>query len=90
MTREEAIGVLLSISAGYCCFDYQERLFYHAISMAIEALKAQNIGKWEKIKVFENGDVLQSIDGKMFCDQCGTSAFKTNYCPTCGAWMRDE
>ena len=39
MTREEAIKRLSDIRADYSCFDDDERLKYHALSMAIEALQ---------------------------------------------------
>ena len=42
MTREEAIAMLSDIRSDYNCFDENEEPKYHALSMAIEALKSES------------------------------------------------
>ena len=48
MTREKAITELSDIRAEYDCFDADEEPKYHALSMAIEAMKQPLNDDWEK------------------------------------------
>lgn len=41
MTKQEAIQYLSEMRSGYNCFDFAEEPYYHALSMAISALKEQ-------------------------------------------------
>ena len=48
MTREEVVELLSDIRSGFNCFDPMEQQRYHALSEAIEALKAQDTS-WEQV-----------------------------------------
>lgn len=52
-------------------------------------------GKWTRYKRCDPvGDeiyaAMEAPDGKFFCNQCGKSAIKSDFCPHCGADMRPE
>ena len=52
-------------------------------------------GKWTRYKRCDPvGDeiyaVMEAPDGQFFCNQCGKSAIKSDFCPHCGADMKGE
>ena len=97
MTKEEAITIMSDIRSEYNCFSHIEGGRYHALSMGIDALKEQKHGKWI-VSAYE-------LPVGTHCDNCGWawvdhidavklepifSHIKTNYCPNCGADMRQK
>ena len=80
MTREEAIAILSDIRSDYNCFDENEEPKYHALSMAIEALKVDpKRGHWIKTDFY--------FEKCSNCSDLGLKGFK--FCPNCGADMRE-
>lgn len=55
MTREEAITELSDIRSDYNCFNENEEPKYHALSMAIEALKTESSPKFKRITIDTDG-----------------------------------
>ena len=101
--RAETVEVLSEMRSGYNCFDVDEEPKYHALSMAIEALKAQATLD-DVSTAYENGYKqgkfeAQQKTGKWWrrawsieCSECGYDmpfAIR-NYCPNCGAKMEEE
>ena len=85
MTKEEAIHILRDSKPS--TISDEEKILERvanvcfAIDMAIGALKERKTGKWVRL---ESG-----ADG---CNQCWTNDFgwaRFNYCPKCGAKMKE-
>ena len=52
-------------------------------------------GKWIRYKRCDAVDdeiyaLMEAPKGEFFCNQCGKSAIKSNYCPNCGAYMGER
>ena len=50
-------------------------------------------GKWIRYKRCDAVDdeiyaLMEAPKGEFFCNQCGKSAIKSNYCPNCGVKMK--
>lgn len=82
MTSEDIIEILGGIRTHYNIFDEWDRSKYHALSMAIEALKSQKHGRWLK-----NGDKYCECS---ICHHEGNTSGADNYCWYCGAKMDGE
>ena len=84
MTREEAITILSDIRSQYNCFDEAEQTYYHALSMGIQALQEQKVGKW-----IEHPTAHRDFN-LWVCSECGNEIDghnKSAYCCECGAKM---
>ena len=56
-----------------------------ALYQAIQALKQQRCGHWTE---HEEGDGMNSVEYWCECSECHSErAYKTNFCPDCGAKM---
>lgn len=87
MTNEEAIEILGGIRACYNIFDEYDEPKYAALSKAIFALKAEpKHGRW--VHKYGDGHTEPAITGGE-CSLCGFVGTATNYCPNCGADMRE-
>ena len=87
MTRKEAIeAVKTAFGMWECefdCFGEDWTNEHKARDMAIEALKEQKTGKWQKYE--------GRFEYDWECSECGCSAWeKTDYCAHCGARMERE
>ena len=75
------ISLLSDIRSRYSLFDPDEAEYYHALSVAIKALRAERKrGKW-----------IPKNDGRYHCSSCNgrSPGYKWDYCPRCGADMRE-
>lgn len=85
MTREEAVAILES-EVEYL-YSQDEPYNREAFRMAIEALKAEpKRGRWLNEELFDRG-IYFNTQGD--CSVCGYHGMATNYCPHCGADMRE-
>lgn len=95
MTRSEAKEILESVSF----FAPSDIDVDTAIDMANEALEQCEMAyehgwtdaesEYRKILERKHGEwIIQ--DGKVVCSECFEPNFETNYCPNCGADMRDS
>lgn len=84
MTREEAIKMLKSKMDGHTDTSYE---WAETVRMAIKALEQEpRKGHWEHDRV----NVRCSNCGRGYKDAFGrTSAITYNFCPNCGADMRE-
>ena len=88
MTREEAINELteklLAFNPNDLGYEEVER-FVVALDMAIEALKEPKQGAW-----INTGEAIGD-DIEVKCSLCGEELYwLANFCPNCGADMRDK
>lgn len=82
MTKQEAIELLSEMRSGYNYFDESERPFYHALSMAIEALSAQP-------EIIYCGECKHMMpDGK--CRQFADSTIRPSASDFCSAGERKD
>ena len=74
-----------NMGCGACDLVEKDINIFAAYFLAIEALKAQKLGEWVKIKD-ENGYT------KFMCSNCRFTRGRDRpkYCPNCGADMRKE
>lgn len=90
---ESAIEILSELRSWFSCFDEKEGLAYHALSLAIRAIKENSTaeperkrGKW--IDYSENGFVECP-----FCHSatnCDGNKDELRYCFSCGAELKGE
>ena len=86
MTREEAITILSDIRSQYNCFDEAEQTYYHALSMAIQALREQKVGKWILVTNGRGGHECNLCHSYAPSYQNG-SEHLSKFCCECGAKM---
>ena len=95
---ESAIEILSELRSWFSCFDEKEGLAYHALSLAIRAIKANSTAEPERKK-----GKWQWCGNHHLCSECDEWALTrwdenecdevdilTDYCPNCGADMRGE
>ena len=81
MTREEAIKTLHELWR-----ETNDPWYEEVYNMAIESLTRQQ-GEW----IFNPTDAIDLMFAKPKCSKCGfESSDGGNYCPNCGADMRNE
>lgn len=89
MTREEAIKVLVNeLKASLMIFgEKNDKETQDALKMAIEALKDRPHGEWEK-----DGHHIRCKNCNEYMCETDREGNKipTNFCPNCGADMREE
>ena len=88
MIKEEAIAMLSDIRSDYNCFDENEEPKYHALSMAIEALRdklrtTDDVKNELLVRIVNNSPICQNCDiyrdGWNVCfmaSECLTNGFK--------------
>ncbi|MBR0380844.1 MAG: hypothetical protein IJH71_00190 [Eubacterium sp.] len=88
---ESAIEILSELRSWFSCFDEKEGLAYHALSLAIRAIKENSAARSER-----KGKWIDSRDVSWMCSECGKwldvlqGDVDMNFCPNCGADMRGE
>ena len=101
MTRDEAIEILryLPINIGR---QNGKHLIQEAMNMAIEALKERKHGKWidglDVPKEERERQPYVYLHGEKYCSVCYKEAYFDadygqqlfNYCPNCGAEMKND
>lgn len=81
MTNEEHIEQLKKLRS------FHNGSYGRSINKAIEALNQQKVGHW--IDCEDLGD--DGIEYWCECSECHSErAYKTNFCPDCGAKMKSE
>lgn len=90
---ESAIEILSELRSWFSCFDEKEGLAYHALSLAIRAIKANSTAERKKGKWMR----LNDIDGFVRCSSCGTfwdysiiDTLHFHFCPRCGSYNGGE
>ena len=77
MTREEAINIMKDLRSEM--EDARDRIAVIALNVVIKSLEERPHGEWIEILPFSNGK----------CSLCGNVANITNFCPNCGARMKE-
>lgn len=88
---ESAIEILSELRSWFSCFDEKEGLAYHALSLAIRAIKANSIVQAER----KTGKWVKDNYGNTACSEClgirrDNRINYINFCNQCGADMRGE
>lgn len=88
---ESAIEILSELRSWFSCFDEKEGLAYHALSLAIRAIKTNYTARTER----KTGKWIPNSPVTMKCDQCGLIIkdwdwHRFKYCPNCGSYNGGE
>ena len=87
MTKEEAILVLQNDA--YILYEDDSPYDRQAYDMAIKALKEQKHGEW--MPIIEANEFGEAYQCGCYCSECGEELqSEPNYCPNCGADMRQK
>ena len=83
----DTISILSELRSNYCCFYAVDEPYYHALSEAIRALSAYHNGHWVRV-----GKEFGFAFDNFYCSECNyfSGTKTTNYCPNCGADMRER